>query len=219
MHRTVRTTTLARLVATLAVAAAVLAPSLIAGAAAGADPAPALSPLSLHEQLAVHGGGCISGCDDGDDTGGGGSSGGSTSDPSPVGSAYWEQTGQTLLSRGHSGAQLGSKFNNYSDQSVTKSFSYTRRTVRSVEFSGGWADAFTVKIGGELDESVTDSVTYSVPPWHTGKLYYKHWTERFTVYGTRYQDYSDGSREILDHDDGPYRSTYTETSYVTSSLQ
>lgn len=176
-------------------------------AAAPSEPA-ALTPLPLAEQMSVSGGGCLTGCEDE-----GSSSSGA------VGSPYWQQTGRSLLSRGHSGAELGSKFNNYSDQTVTKTFSYTRRVVRSVEFSGGWADAFTVKIGGEIDESTTDSVRYDIPPWHTGKLYYKHWTERYQVYGTKYQDYSDGSREVLDRDDGPYRTTFTETSYVTSSLR
>lgn len=210
-----RTITLALTAALLMLASALAAHGHVQ-APSTTDAQPSLAPLALAEQLSVRGGGCIAGCDDGD-TGGGGSSGGRDGSD-PVGSAYWEQSGRTLLSRGHSGTNLGSKFNNYSDTSVTKTFSYTRRTVRSVEFSGGWASAFKAKIGGEIDQSTTDSVRYSIPPWHTGKLYYKHWTERYTVYGTRYQDYSDGSREVLARDDGPYRSTFTETSYVSSSL-
>lgn len=200
------------LFALLAVAALLFA-GAASGALAGAQPA--LQSVTVADQALVYGGGCTSSCnddEDDDDSSGGGSS------PYAVGSAYWSQTGSTLLSRDSTAARLADEFNNWASYDVRRSFSYTHRLVRSVEFTGGWANYFSASIGGEVNRTTSRSTTYSVPPMTKAKLYTRDVTRRSVVEGTKYQDYSDGSRRVVATDSGPYARTRTVTGFVTRSL-
>jgi len=179
--------------------------------AAGAPDA----PLGADELFAVHGAGCGSQCDDGGDTGGSDE----PDDPEPIGSSYWVTTSQVRRSVDPGVADLIEHVNNYDDQPLRHEYSYRHRTVRSVEFSGGYARFFTASIGGETDRTVTRTTSKTIDPWESLKVYSRLRTTRYTVYGTRYQDYDDGSREAVSRDSGPYRYSTTVLGYVTNPLR
>lgn len=162
--------------------------------------------------------GTCSTCSDGNTSGGGGGGGGRTSDPSPVGTAYWIETGRHHRFTDVEPAYLEAMVSNRGASILDHTVSLTEREVRRVEFSGGWATAFRASIGGEIDRSSTRSYLMRISPWHVGKVYSQQRTQRYTVFGTRYQDYSDGSRQVTGTDDGPYRQGLTHFSYVERPL-
>jgi hypothetical protein len=116
-------------------------------------------------------------------------------------------------------ADLIEYVNNFDDQPLRHEYSYRDRTVRSVDFSGGYARFFTVSIGGETDRTVTRTTSKTIDPWESLKVYSRLQTTRYTVYGARYQDYDDGSREVVSRDSGPYRYSTTVLGYVTNPLR
>lgn len=181
-----------------------------ARAAAASD-----APLGADELLAVHGATCGSQCDDGGDTGGSDDA----DDPEPIGTAYWVTTSQVRRSVDRGVADLIEYVNNYDDQPLRHEYSYRDRTVRSVEFSGGYARFFTASIGGETDRTVIRKTSKTIDPWERLKVYSRLQTTRYTVSGARYQDYDDGSREVVSRDSGPYRYSTTVLGYVTNPLR
>jgi hypothetical protein len=183
-----------------------------------ADAGPSLDARLTHADLvATTGGGCGSSCDD--DGGDSGGSGSDDDDPDPVGSAYWVTTSQVRRSVDPGVAELIEHVNNYDDRPLDHEYSYRHRTIRSVDFSGGYARFFTLSIGGETDRTVTRTLSKTVDPWESLKIYTRLQTTRYTVYGTRYQDFDDGSREVVSRDSGPYRFATTVLGYVTNPLR
>ena len=148
----------------------------------------------------------------------GGSDDSESSSPSRVGSSYWVETRRTLNSTHIGPAELVAMISNRSSSTMEHQVRLTEREVRRVEFSGGWANYFTASIGGEIDESTQRTYTMRIAPWHRGKVYTQQRTQRYTVYGTRYQDYSDGSRRAVESDSGPYRHGFTHVSFVEYAL-
>jgi hypothetical protein len=190
----------------------VLLLALASSARAGSAPD---APLGADELYAVYGATCGSQCDGGGDTGGSDDA----DDPEPTGTAYWVTTSQVRRSVDPGVADLIEYVNNYDDQPLRHEYSYRHRTVRSVEFSGGYARFFTASIGGETDRTVTRTTSKTIDPWESLKVYSRLRTTRYTVYGTRYQDYDDGSREVVSRDSGPYRYATTVLGYVTNPLR
>jgi len=174
-------------------------------------------------QLAAVTGGTCTTCssDDGSSTSGGGGGGGGTGSSGslvPAGSPYWTTYRVVLTSSSYTPASLASRINNWSNLTINGTFGYTRKVVRDVQFSGGFASFVSASVGGEVSLSTSTSVSYPVPPMSYGKLYVKYYTARKTYYGHEYQDYNDGSRTIVASDSGPYQSTSTVLGYVTGPL-
>lgn len=204
-------------------ASAVLAPLLVvlamlglaAHAAAAAVPD---RPLSASELTSVHGGTCGSSCDSGGSDDSGGSSGSDGDDADPVGSAYWVEDRRVLRSSDRDPAELADYMANRSDSPLEHTFVYRYRLTRNIGFSGGYASYFSVKVGGEIDQTWERRATKVLKPWQVGKIYTSQQTDRYRTYGKKYQDYDDGSRKVINSDAGPYTRSWTRTSYVTNSL-
>lgn len=172
-------------------------------------------PVPAAQLAALTGGTCTT-CSSGGGGGGGGT--GSSGTLTPVGSPYWTTYRVDLTSSSYTPASLASRINNWSNVTITGTFGYTRKVVRDVQFSGGYASFVSASVGGEVSMTTSASVSYPVPPMSYGKLYVKYYTARKTYYGHEYQDYNDGSRTIVDSDKGPYQSTSTVLGYVTGPL-
>ncbi|HKI56938.1 MAG TPA: hypothetical protein VKB31_07270 [Trueperaceae bacterium] len=200
------------------------APAIPAAAAAPAAPIAAApiagtritaTPITAVALATVTGGICTT-CSSGGGGGGGGD--GSSGSPQPIGSPYWVTYRVTLDSSYYSPASLASQINNWSSATITGTFGYTRKVIRDVQFSGGFASFVSASVGGEVSLTTSASVSYPVPPMSFAKLYVKYYTARQTYYGHQYQDFSDGSRVIVATDYGPYQSTSTVLGYVTGPL-
>ncbi len=165
----------------------------------------------------IHGGFCTT-CSDGGGGGGGGGGTGSSGSPTATGTPYWETYRVSLSSSSTTPSSLVNKINNYSDYLINGTFQYTRKIVRDVQFSGGYASFVKASIGGEVSESIQTSVTYPIAAHTYGKLYVKYRTERRTYYGHEYQDFTDGTRTVVGSESGPYLSTSTVLGYVTGAL-
>lgn len=218
MQRSMRTSSpdLARRAGFATLVALVAGLLLVLATSGRADAGPAPDARLAHADLvATMGGGCGSSCDD--DGGSGGSD--EDDDPDPVGTAYWVTTSKVRRSVDPGVAQLIEHVNNYDDRPLEHEYSYRHRTVRSVDFTGGYARFFTLSIGGETDRTVTRTLSKTIDPWEALKIYTRLQTTRYTVYGTRYQDFDDGSREVVSRDSGPYRYATTVLGYVTNALR
>lgn len=197
---------------------AAIAAAIAAAAPHASPPAPTVRVPA--DQLAtVAGGTCTTCSDDGGSSGGGGGGGdGSSGTPLPTGSPYWATYRVVLTSSSYTPASLASRINNWSGVTINGTFGYTRKVVRDVQFSGGFASFVRASVGGETSLSTSASVSYPVPPMSYAKLYVKYYTARKTFYGHQYQDYNDGTRVIVASDSGPYLSTSTVLGYVTGPL-
>ena len=188
---------------------------LIALAAAGvawAAPTDA-TPLPAADVQATFAGGCGAGC------GGGSDDGDAGDDDRPVGRPYWVTTDQVRRSVDPGVTMLIDYVTNYDGSPLTHRFSYRHRTVRTVGFSGGFADHFRASIGGETDRTVTRTLTKTVQPWQALKIYQRLETTRYRVSGAKYQDNADGSRTLLERRSGPYTASLTRLGYVTRALR
>ncbi|MDR9390542.1 MAG: hypothetical protein RI554_00770, partial [Trueperaceae bacterium] len=173
------------------------------------------TPLPPSDAHATFAGGCGAGCS----SGGGGGGGGRDQSDDPVGRPYWVTTDQVRRSVDPGVATLIDYVTNYDGTPLTHRFSYRHRTVRDVGFSGGFADHFTAAIGGEVDRTVTRTLTKTVQPWHALKIYQRQETTRYRVSGAKYQDRADGSRTLLERRSGPYTASLTRLGYVTRALR
>lgn len=169
--------------------------------------------LSLQTATSTYGGTCGSSCDSG------GSDDDEPDDPRPLGGSYWRTTDRVLRSYDPGVADLIEHLANYDDRTLSYAFEISERTVRSVGFSGGYADYFRLSIGGETDRTRTRRVEKVLDPYEALKVYQRQETRRYTVYGTRYQDYDDGSRRVVGESSGPYTTSVTKTGYVTYALR
>ena len=170
------------------------------------------------DDLARIGGGFCTTCSDGGGGGGGGGGTGTSGSPTTTGSPYWETYRVSLTSSSTTPSSLVNKINNYSGLTINGTFQYTRKVVRDVQFSGGYANVVRASIGGEVSQSTQTSVTYPIAPHTYGKLYVRYRTERRTYYGHEYQDFSDGTRTVVGSQSGPFLSTSTILGYVTGAL-
>lgn len=202
-------------------ALALLAATPAFAAAAGTRPAatggaPFGVPLHASELARVAGGTCTT-CG-GDGSGGGGGGTGSSGAPVKVGDPYWSTYRSATLSTSSSPATW-ERINNWSPtSSLDASFTVTFRKVRDVQFSGGYANYVKVSIGGEIDRTTSTQIGVVVPPMSYAKRYTRYVTERRQLYGRKYQDYSDGTRLVIDSSSGPYETVNTLTGVTTGSL-
>ncbi len=174
--------------------------------------------IALDDLARITGGFCTTCSSDGGGGGGGGGGTGTSGSPTATGSPYWSTYRVSLNSSSTTPASLVNQINNYSGQTVNGTFEYTRTVVRDVQFSGGYANFVKASVGGEVSSSTRTSVTYPIAPRTYGKLYVAYRTERRTYYGRQYQDFTDGTRTVVDSDSGPFLSTTTVLGYVTGGL-
>jgi hypothetical protein len=185
--------------------------SLAAAASSAVD-----RPLAPAETLTLYGGTCSTcGSSGGSDTG----SDSGSDDPSPRGSSYWVTTDQVLSSLDRGVADIVHQHNNWDDQPLIHTYEIERRVSRSVGFSGGYADHFRASIGGEIDRTTRHRMQKTLDPWEGLKVYRRQETRRYTVYGTRYQDYDDGSRKVVARASGPYTTSHSVFGFVTYALR
>lgn len=198
--------------ALLGVAILLSASSSVASAASTA----ADRVLPTSETLTLYGGTCST-CGSG---GGGDSRRDSDRDePSPRGSAYWVTTDQVLSSLDRGVADIVHQHNNWDDQPLIHTYEIERRVSRNVGFSGGYAEYFRASIGGEIDQTTRQRMEKTLDPWEGLKVYRRQETRRYTVHGTRYQDYDDGSREVVARSSGPYTTSHSVFGFVTYALR
>jgi hypothetical protein len=148
-------------------------------------------PVSAAELLAVTGGICST-CDKdpppGDD------------EPPPTkrGSPYWELTRSSSGSTTNPGGNLVWQHRNTTSQAQNLFASYSERNALSWSASGGVPGGIVeASLGRQFDTTVTTSITMYVPAWHQMKLYVAYPVTRMSHTFTRYQDYSDNSREAV----------------------
>lgn len=188
-----------------------LATIALAGPMTSVD-APGGAWVGTAEAASTFGGTCGSSCDSGGNDDG-------DDEPRRVGSSYWRTTDRVLRSYDPGVADLIEHLANYDDRPLTYTFELSERTVRSVGFSGGYADYFRLSIGGETDRTRTRTVEKVIDPFEGLKVYQRQETRRYTVYGSQYQDYDDGSRTVIGTSSGPYTTSVTKTGYVTYALR
>lgn len=189
--------------------ASVLSVAFAASAASGGVD----RPLTTEEAATLTGGTCST-------CGSGGSTGSDTRDePSPQGSAYWVTTRQSLSSYDPGVAEIVYRYNNYDDRELVHTYELERRVMRNVGFSGGYANYFRASIGGEVNTVTLQGMKKTLDPWEGLKVYRRQETRRYTVYGTRYQDYDDGSRRVVARSSGPYTTSNSVFGFVTYSLR
>lgn len=166
-------------------------------------------------QLA-QGGGCGSSCRRSR-----GASGGGARDfgSAPVGRPYWITTSQRVLSVDPGVSVLIDYVTNRDDRPLDHAFSYQHTTVRSVGFSGGYANYFRASIGGEVRRTETRNLTKRIDPWESLKIYTRLETTRYRVSGTQYQDLANGGRKVIEHASGPYTTSLTRLGYVTNRIR
>jgi hypothetical protein len=197
--------------AALAATLLLLASSSLASSASAAPD----RVLQLPETLVAYGGTCST-C--GSSSGGGGSDA-DDDDPNPSGSAYWVTTDQVLSSLDRGVAEIVHQHNNWDDRSLLHVYEIERRISRNVGFSGGYANYFRASIGGEVDRTTRHRMEKTLDPWEGLKVYRRQETHRYTVYGTRYQDYDDGSRKVVARSSGPYTTSHSVFGFVTYALR
>ncbi len=159
---------------------------------ASAAPAAAEGPVELtaQQQAGLYGGACTS-CSSNPVV---------PADPPPpprkVGSPYWELTSTRQISYSNPGGTLIQQHNNHSNQAVTISYSYTERNAYS--WSGGAGipgGILNASLGSSYDRSVTQTTSALVPARTVFKHFIAHPTTRYEHGFTRWQDWSDGSRQ------------------------
>lgn len=118
--------------------------------------------------------------------------------PVRIGSPYWEHTRTRQVSHTVPTGQLVFQHNNYGHVTVTRGFSWTEKDSMSWSAGGGIpGGVIQASIGRTYDNSRTESMNVTIPGGYSYKHYISYPTTRYHHDFTRYQDWSDGSRQSL----------------------
>lgn len=176
--------------------------------AAAAPAGPVEVPTSL---LATLTGGVCSNCSTDPDP-----------DPEPprrVGSAYWEHTDSRQVSFTRPGGQLVFQHNNRTHLNQRHTFQYTQRESFNWSVSGGIpANIVRGSIGRTYDNTSTVTAEVTVPARYSYKRYVTYPTTRYHYTFTRWQDWSDGSRERLSTGTVAASKVHTEETSILNPL-
>lgn len=176
----------------------------------------ALIPITGAELVTVLGG-CWSDCD-GDDGGSSGSEEEEEEDaqPTKVGSPYWSYAYRTLIERPDVAGDLIWQRINSTDSPwgpFEVSYQYREKFNWSVGASVP-RSIVSAQLGSSYETSRTETVSFTIP----AKTYYKFFVaypyERWRYYYKEYQDYSDGTRAVLDTGSATVYDLWTRTNLV-----
>ena len=159
--------------------------------AAFAAPANAAGPVALSQELqaAVTGGACSSCHNDPHPPP-------PAEPPSRLGSPYWELTTSTQIARTEAPGNAVLHYNNYSGQSIHRTVTYTSRDIFSWQVGGGVPRGIiTASLGASYENVKTESEQVTIPPRTSYKYYVGYTTTRSRNDFTRWQDWTDGSRQ------------------------
>lgn len=160
----------------------------LAAFAAPAQNGPTLVPEEILHQIS--GGGCTS-CHS------------APEEPEPehperLGRAYWEHTSTRRVGYSEPAAHVDYEFINSTSRAITRTFSITK--VESFNWSIGAGvpnSVVSASLGRSFNNTFSDSVTVTIMP----NVRYQHLTSyptsRYHYTFTRYQDWTDGTREVL----------------------
>ena len=184
---------------------------------AAASDGPSVVPAeTLH---AVTGGVCTS-CSSSDSkssAGGGGGGGGRS--PEKQGQPYWELTSTRLLSHTDPGGSLVYQTQNRSSKPVNVEFTFTRREAFSWSGGGGVpANILTASFGRQYETTNRVNLSTSVPARSQLKFYTSNPTSRYSHSFSRYQDWTDGSRQLLSSGSATTSYLSTKETFVVSGL-
>lgn len=198
------------------VALLLLVAQLIWPLAALARPAarPGLVPIAGAELLTVLGG-CISNCD-GDDDSSGSDEEQDDPDPTRVGYQYWEYDYRNLISRPDVAGDLVWHRINSSD-SPWGPFEVSYQHRETFNWSVGASvprSLVSAQLGSGYERVRTASVSFTIPAKTYYKLFVAYPYERWRYYYKEYQDYSDGSRKVVDSGSATVYDQWTKTNLV-----
>lgn len=177
----------------LLVAAALISAQLPLAALAGAAPA-GISVAGTELLLSVSGGGCTSCHNDSHPP-----PNRPPEAPRPVGNTYWELTRTQKVNTSHPGYQIVYSYRNVTPHVRQVNFSMSERHAFNWSITAGVpSSVVTASLGRSYDTTTTRTVTGAVTPGMRYIHYLAHPTERYQHSFTRYQDWSDGSREVID---------------------
>lgn len=139
--------------------------------------------------------------------------------PSRLGNPYWEHTRTRQVGYSDPGGQLAYHYVNSTYSAVTKSFNATVTEAFNWSVGGGVPGSV---ISASLDSSYSksESTTFNVyiPSRTNYKYFISHPTTRYHYTFTRYQDWSDGSRQALTSGVVPGSRISIKANVITSPL-
>ena len=197
----------------LLVALLLLAAQLIWPLVALAWPAtvPAFAPIEGAELVTVLGGWCTS-CDDDDSS----DEEEEDSEPTATGSAYWEYAHRSLISRPDvAGDLIWHRVN--STDSPWGPFEVTYQHKEKFNWSVSASvprSIVSAQLGGAYEVLRTLTEQFTIPARTYYKFFVAYPYERWRYYYKKYQDYSDGSRTVLDSGSATVYDQWTKTNLV-----
>ncbi len=118
--------------------------------------------------------------------------------PSRIGNPYWEHTRTQQVGYSDPGGHLAFQYLNNTNSSVDKSFTATITDAFNWSVGGGVpGSVITASLGRSYSNTTSTTFNVRIPRRTNYKHYISHPTTRFHYTFTRYQDWSDGSRQAL----------------------
>ena len=183
---------------------------------ASASAQPTFTPLSASELGSVLGG-CWSNCD-GDDGGSSGSDEEEEDDPEPtkVGSPYWSYAYRSLIERPNvAGDLVWHRINSTDSPWGPFEVSYEHREKYNWSVGASVPRSIvSAQLGGAYETLRTESVSFTIPARTYYKFFVAYPYERWRYYYKEYQDYSDGTRQVLDSGSATVYDMWTKTNLV-----
>lgn len=178
------------------------------------DAAQALTPID-HSELLVVTGGCLSNCS-GDD----GSADEEDNDPTKTGSAYWEYAYRSLISRpAVAGDLIWQRVNDTDGYWGPFEVSYVHREKFNWSVNASVpSSTVQAQLGAAYEVARTLTEQFTIPPRTYYKFFVAYPYERWRYYYRKYQDYSDGSRKVVDSGDATVYDQWTKTTLVQGSV-
>ncbi len=139
--------------------------------------------------------------------------------PYRIGSTYWEHTGTQRISVTNPGRQVVYEYQNATNRNITVNYQVTTRQTFSWSIGGGIPRGIvTATIGSSYDNTTTRAATTVVPPRTWLIHFVAHPTTRYHYTFTRFQDWSDGSRQSLSSGLVTASKTHPSESFFSSPL-
>lgn len=119
--------------------------------------------------------------------------------PRPIGNTYWELTRTQQIQTSHPGYHIGYSYRNNSAYPFEVTYSVSQRQAFSWSITAGVpSSVVSATLGRSYDTTTTRTIYGVVGPRMRLIHYVSHPTDRYQHTYTRFQDWSDGSREVID---------------------